>query len=100
MKPLVAEDHIFLRRLLEQTLTPDYDVIVTQDGNEACYITADGCTAVGDPGLDYAQHERSAGRPERAAIFTLPFYRRHHAHGQKHCSRRSLWPFEREQLIT
>lgn len=35
MKPLVAEDHIFIRRLLEQTLAPDYNVIVTQDGDEA-----------------------------------------------------------------
>ncbi|SRR5216684_5628760 len=35
MKALVAEDHIFLRRLLEQTLAPDYDVIVTQDGDQA-----------------------------------------------------------------
>ena len=29
---LAAEDHISLGRRLEQTLAPDYDAIVTQDG--------------------------------------------------------------------
>jgi DNA-binding response OmpR family regulator len=35
MKLLIAEDDIFFRRLLKQTLAPDYDVILAQDGNEA-----------------------------------------------------------------
>jgi DNA-binding response OmpR family regulator len=35
MKLLIAEDDIFFRKLLEQILIPDYDVIVAQDGNEA-----------------------------------------------------------------
>ncbi len=35
MKLLIAEDDIFFRRLLEQLLAPDYDVILAQDGNEA-----------------------------------------------------------------
>jgi DNA-binding response OmpR family regulator len=35
MKLLIAEDDIFFRRLLKQTLAPDYDVILAQDGNDA-----------------------------------------------------------------
>jgi DNA-binding response OmpR family regulator len=35
MKLLVAEDDIFFRKLLQQTLGVDYDVILAEDGNEA-----------------------------------------------------------------
>jgi DNA-binding response OmpR family regulator len=35
MKLLIAEDDIFFRKLLQQTLGADYDVILAQDGNEA-----------------------------------------------------------------
>jgi len=35
MKLLIAEDDIFFRRLLEQILAPEYDVILARDGNEA-----------------------------------------------------------------
>jgi DNA-binding response OmpR family regulator len=35
MKLLIAEDDIFFRRLLEQILTPEYDVILARDGSEA-----------------------------------------------------------------
>jgi DNA-binding response OmpR family regulator len=35
MKLLIAEDDPLFRSLLQQILAPDYDVIMTQDGNEA-----------------------------------------------------------------
>jgi DNA-binding response OmpR family regulator len=35
MKLLIAEDDILFRRLLHQILAPDYDIVMTQDGNEA-----------------------------------------------------------------
>jgi DNA-binding response OmpR family regulator len=35
MKLLIAEDDIFFRKLLQQTLGADYDVILAEDGNEA-----------------------------------------------------------------
>jgi DNA-binding response OmpR family regulator len=35
MKLLIAEDDSLFRRLLQQTLTPYYDVVTTEDGNEA-----------------------------------------------------------------
>jgi DNA-binding response OmpR family regulator len=35
MKLLIAEDDSFFRRLLEQILAPEYDVILARDGNEA-----------------------------------------------------------------
>jgi DNA-binding response OmpR family regulator len=38
MKLLIAEDDLFFRRVLEQTLTPDYDVVVAKDGSDAWKI--------------------------------------------------------------
>jgi DNA-binding response OmpR family regulator len=35
MKVLIAEDDIFFRKLLQQTLASDYDIILAEDGNEA-----------------------------------------------------------------
>src|SRR5580704_5054162 len=35
MKLLIAEDDPLFRRLLQQILAPDYEVIATQDGNQA-----------------------------------------------------------------
>jgi DNA-binding response OmpR family regulator len=35
MKLLIAEDDIFFRKLLQQTLASDYDIILTEDGSEA-----------------------------------------------------------------
>jgi DNA-binding response OmpR family regulator len=35
MKLLVAEDNVFFRRVFEQVLSRDYDLTLTQDGNEA-----------------------------------------------------------------
>jgi len=35
MKLLIAEDDILFRRLLQQTLTPDYEIVMAQDGLEA-----------------------------------------------------------------
>jgi sigma-B regulation protein RsbU (phosphoserine phosphatase) len=35
MKLLIAEDNVLFRRLLQQILAPDYDVVATQDGDEA-----------------------------------------------------------------
>ena len=35
MKLLIAEDDIFFRKLLQQTLASDYDIILAEDGNEA-----------------------------------------------------------------
>ena len=35
MKLLIADDDIFFRKLLKQTLASDYDIILAEDGNEA-----------------------------------------------------------------
>jgi DNA-binding response OmpR family regulator len=35
MKLLIAEDDIFFRKLLQQILTPDYDIILAENGNQA-----------------------------------------------------------------
>src|ERR1700688_3388080 len=35
MKLLIAEDDIFFRKLLQQILAPDYDIILAETGNQA-----------------------------------------------------------------
>jgi CheY-like chemotaxis protein len=82
MKLLIAEDDFFFRKLLEQMLAPDYELVLAKNGEKAwAELQKKGCSSIGSPRLGYARNDGTTGLP-RSPPITSPFFDvSHHPHG-------------------
>jgi CheY-like chemotaxis protein len=64
MKLLIAEDDAFFRKLLEQMLAADYELVLAENGEKAwAEFAKKGCSSIGNPRLGYARNDGTTGLP-------------------------------------